>query len=226
MKQEIEHIDYEDLHFLFDMILKGEREMSLCYDSSLVLEVLLLRFCGAPRLESLVPLNPLILDKELKPDPPDVATPDTQDIKAPKEISQKKESQQNVFVKKNFLEFLKKTDVLKASLVEKVDIKEIHPQHFCFTIPDHFSYLKKRMTDSSFHKFLREQLTKFLNFQTQEEIDQVKIEFSYSNEALPVEEKKNKTEEQFLKQIQDNPFVNEVQKVFGGAIQSVIKVPK
>ena len=59
MKKEIAGISYEELHFLFDMLLKGEREMTLCHDSQLVLEVLLLRFCSAPRLESIVPLNPL-----------------------------------------------------------------------------------------------------------------------------------------------------------------------
>ena len=57
IKKEIESISYEDLHFLFDMLLKGEREMALCHDGELVLEVLLLRFCSAPRLESIVPLK-------------------------------------------------------------------------------------------------------------------------------------------------------------------------
>ena len=60
MKKEIKFISYEDLHFLFDMLLKGEREMALCYDEELVLEILLLRFCSAPRLETIVPLKDFI----------------------------------------------------------------------------------------------------------------------------------------------------------------------
>ena len=63
MKQEIKNISYEELHFLFDMLLKGEREMAFCYDNQLVLEVLLLRFCRSPRLENILPLNPLSLEK-------------------------------------------------------------------------------------------------------------------------------------------------------------------
>ena len=57
IKQNIDSISYEDLHFLFDMFLKGEREMSFCHDSQMVLEVLLLRFCSAPRLEEIVPFQ-------------------------------------------------------------------------------------------------------------------------------------------------------------------------
>ena len=64
MKQEMAKISGEELHFLFDMLLKGEREMTFCFDSQLVLEVLLLRLCNAPRLESILPLNPLSLDKK------------------------------------------------------------------------------------------------------------------------------------------------------------------
>ena len=66
MKKEIKNISYEDLHFLFDMLLKGERDMAFCHDSQLALEVLLLRLCGAPRLESITPFNPLILETEQK----------------------------------------------------------------------------------------------------------------------------------------------------------------
>ena len=51
-------ISYEQLHFLFDMLLKGEREMNLSHDSELVLEVLLLRMCSAPQLELIAPFSP------------------------------------------------------------------------------------------------------------------------------------------------------------------------
>ena len=59
MQEEIREISYEHLHFLFDMLLKGEKEMAYCHDSRLALEVFLLRASGAGRLESLIPFNPL-----------------------------------------------------------------------------------------------------------------------------------------------------------------------
>ena len=57
-KELVSLISYEQLHFLFDMLLKGEREMSLSHDSELVLEVLLLRMCSAPQLELIAPFSP------------------------------------------------------------------------------------------------------------------------------------------------------------------------
>ena len=70
IKKEIQEIAYENLHFLFDMLLKGERELAFCHDSRLALEILLLRATAAPRLESLIPFNPL---KEIKNIPPSTA---------------------------------------------------------------------------------------------------------------------------------------------------------
>ena len=66
MKENIQNSTSEDLHFLFDMLLKGEREISMCHDHQLALEVLLFRFCDSPRLENLTPLNPLMWDEMKK----------------------------------------------------------------------------------------------------------------------------------------------------------------
>ena len=51
-------VSYEQLHFLFDMLLKGERELRMSYDSELVLEVLLLRICSASQMEQVIPFSP------------------------------------------------------------------------------------------------------------------------------------------------------------------------
>ena len=57
-KELLSLISYEQLHFLFDMLLKGEREMRLSHDSELILEVLLLRVCSSLQLEQTVPFSP------------------------------------------------------------------------------------------------------------------------------------------------------------------------
>ena len=60
LKKTGEGASYEDLHFLFDMALKGERELSFSHDSQMVLEVLLLRFAQAPRIEAIAPFPPVL----------------------------------------------------------------------------------------------------------------------------------------------------------------------
>ena len=60
MKAFSQEIGAEDLHFLFDLALKGERDQALCHDGDLALDVLLLKLAAAPRLERFIPFNPLL----------------------------------------------------------------------------------------------------------------------------------------------------------------------
>ena len=48
---------YEDLHLVFDMLLKAERDLAFCHDKHIALEMLLLRLSQAPRVEFIAPLN-------------------------------------------------------------------------------------------------------------------------------------------------------------------------
>ncbi|MCY4512577.1 MAG: DNA polymerase III subunit gamma/tau, partial [Bdellovibrionales bacterium] len=48
---------YEDLHLMFDMLLKAERDLAFCHDKHIALEMLLLRLSQAPRVEFIAPLN-------------------------------------------------------------------------------------------------------------------------------------------------------------------------
>ena len=57
MKEQIHSTSPEELFFLFDMLLKGEREVSWCQESELALEILLLRLCSAPKIEEIIPLS-------------------------------------------------------------------------------------------------------------------------------------------------------------------------
>ena len=56
-KNQAQRISYEELHLLLDMLLKGEKEMKFCHDNELILEVLLLRLCTAPKIEEIAPLS-------------------------------------------------------------------------------------------------------------------------------------------------------------------------
>ena len=69
MKEFSKEISAEDLHFLFDIALKGERDQALCHDGDLALDVLLLKLAGAPRLECFIPFNPLLPESEAAPAP-------------------------------------------------------------------------------------------------------------------------------------------------------------
>ena len=123
----------------------------------------------------------------------------------------------------DFLEFLKKKDQTLMALVENLHLKKKSPKLFCFVVPEKFSYLKNKITDPSCHELLENQLTEFLNSK-----EKVKIEFLCGeiNELNLREEKEIIEKEQLLKQAYENPFVNEVKKLFKGEIKSVTKSSK
>ena len=256
MKKEIKDIPVEDLHLLFDMLLKGEKEMALCYDSQLILEILLLRLCSAPRLESMVPLNTVSKEKKkiTKPEKPsdfkpfskefEKKTSKTLSLQTPPEKSnssqnnkdlvfskalkpqksleqqvEKKEIQSFPFLKSlDFLKYLKQKDQSLSHLVEQLSLIQKSSQHFCFTVPDKFSYLYKKIKDPVKFQALERHLMEFLNFK-----DHIKVEILYSDKKKPVlkEEKRQKEEEELLQTAQDHSFVKEVQNFFQVEVKKV-----
>ena len=252
MKKESEGISYEDLHCLFDMLLKGEKEMTLCYDSQLALEVLLLRFCNAPRLESIVPLaftdmegqkeqlkekqeKKLEEQKTVLLDDPTLSSEksNTQEKISFQKTSEsfqsdspveKKQANSEDFDKRfDFIEFLRKKDQTLTALVENLTLKRKSKNHFYFTVPEAFSYLKNKVTEPDFHRILENQLREFLN--SKEKVTIEILDGQIKGLSLR-EERKIMEEGKFLSQIQKNPFVNEVKDLFNGEIKSVIKDSK
>ena len=106
------------------------------------------------------------------------------------------------------------------ALVENLQLKKKNSQHFYFTVPENFSYLKNKISEPSCHELLENELTKFL-----ESEKKVKIEFLYSetNQVCLREEKKTREKEGLLKKAESNSFVNEVKDLFGGKIKTIAK---
>ena len=225
MKQEIDGISSEELNFLFDMLLKGEREIALCQDSEMFLEVLLLRLCSAPRIEEITPFSsvkkspPLPLksssSQTKKPAPPE--------LKPSAESSQEKKLFGDFEERFEFVEYLRKKNQALAGLIEKLSFKQKSSTLFCFHAPDSFSYLKKKLEDKSLHNQLEQELSLFL--QTKEN---VKINFLFKKEPFLSlsSEKKILENKKLLKQAKANSFVNQITAVFDGKIKSVKKIDK
>ena len=226
MKQETADISSEELHFLFDMLLKGEREMSLCQDSEMFLEILLLRLCSAPRIEEITPLNSIKKDSfdsnKIKPQPP-TRKANFSKTPAPADSSQEKKTDTNFEQAFEFVEHLRKKDQSLAGLIENLSFKKKSSNLFCFHVPNSFSYLKKKLEDKSLHLQLEQELSLFL--QTKENL---KISFLVKKEPFLSlrEEKKNLEEKKLLDQASANSFVNQITNVFNGKIKSVKKIDK
>ena len=228
LKKIAEDSSYEDLHFLFDMLLKGEQEMLRSFATRMVLEVLLLRFCQAPRLESIIPLSPL-MESNKTPSPSEglkknsknnlsSLVKDAPTQKAPIKTNLENQTFQNI----KFLEFLKKEDHGIASLFEHLFFKAIEKNTYTYLIPKSFSYMKNKLTASKTHEFLELKLQEFLK--TSEKIQIDFEESAHLKRNLKIE-KKEKDQETLLQEVEEDPFINQVMEVFQGNIKSVSKEP-
>ncbi len=259
-KQEIQSLkamcaetSYEDLHFLFDMLLKGEQEISLSFASRMVLEVLLLRVCQSPRIESILPFS-ILKEGEEKPSKtrPEVVKKNSEEIKSqeiesqeilkkqveplkqefknkinPKEQPLKEPSKEKTLSKTKkdfdhfgFLDFLRGVDSGLSSLFEHLSFKEKNQTSYIYLLPEAFSYMKNKLTDTKTHKFLEQKLNEYL--QTDSKIS-IKFETSLKANRNLKTEKKEQDQKILLKQIQEDPFIKDVTEVFQGNIKSVSK---
>ena len=255
MKQEIHSIRYEELNFLFDMLLKGEKEMNLCQDSQMILEVLLLRLCSAPQIEEIIPLSAF---KKSSADPKKISAPVKDSKNFKKESS---ESKKKIPFKPP--EESRKKNSFKTSPKNRPAPYPSEPQtesplkdfegRFAFIeqirqkdqslagLIENLSFKKK--APAFFCLFIPEKFS-YLKKKTSEESfrrfleqelslflktkEKIKIEFLLSRDSLTSlrDEEKFLEKNELLKQAAEDPFVNQVTELFKGRIKSVKKIDK
>ena len=208
MKKDSEALSYEELHFLFDMLVKGEKDLRLSGDSHLFLEVLLLRFCSAPRLESLLPFSKE--EEEINKKEEIKLEEKTEPIKKEQKelpISSPVCEDPSSFSGPEFLRYLETKDKPLAAKMGSVRIEQKSQDHFLSVVSRKFSYLQKQLSHPATNKLLREHLSSFLKSKTL-----VKLEIILSDELEDtlLEETKKKDKEELL----SRPYVSKVKEIF------------
>lgn len=256
-QQEIEELkacsegtSYEDLHFLFDLTLKGERDIAFCHDSQLALEVFLLKLAAAPKLESLIPLNPLLESESDLPSPSKklvsaIGSPDTEDalntsLKTPVQIDVSKEREPHcgpgtdpsttVFdgsseLKKMetlWFQFINFLKTRSPSLAGTVANLSLKELSGDTFIfyEPSFEYIKAKITDPKNLEFLISELNLFLKSSKK---FQIRFQNSTGSEQPVTLEKlqKRKENEELFELARQDLFVQKLGKTFKADIESV-----
>ena len=224
-KKQSEPLSFEELNVFLDILLKGEKEMKLCHDSELILEILLLRLCSAPRIEELAPLAQLPEIKPPENKEKKTATADFTKIQqsAKKEgldKSAEPPALKNLF---EFLDHLKNKDPSLSAMLENFCWEKNKSSCFCFLAPPSFSYLKEKIETQSLSDRLEQELAVFLNLK--EKIP-VQIEISHSCGPSLREKREQIQKESLIQEVEKNSFINEVKDVFSAKVKSVKRIDK
>ena len=238
MKLFSRQISAEDLHFLFDLALKGERDQTLCHDSQLALDVLLLKLSQSPRLEKLIPLNPFLEENPSPFQAESLNKPvsSTKDL-LPKNKSSafleskmennenKKESSLKVTENEakswlDFIEFLRSKNSILAGVAANLSLKEVSETGFVFYEPS-APFVKEKIIQSENLQFLTEQLKIFFNsdknFSIQfQDFDKIKEAI-----ATPENLKQQQKNEYLRNQAHLDPVIQKLKQVFEGNIGPV-----
>ncbi len=177
-------LSQEDLHFLFDMVLKGTQDIMRAQDPGLVLEMLLLRMASAPQIVDLkqliqqgpVPgraqpveaIRPSEIVKKKFEAPPSLTQPLNGNVTAPKVAARDfiEPAYVKPFVdKKNlsdpkerwldFVETVREKEALFAAKIENLIFSKVENSVIYVGVSPKLMFLKDQMKDSEIRKKLK-----------------------------------------------------------------------
>lgn len=228
-------ISAEDLHFLFDLALKGERDQALCHDSQLALDVLLLKLSQSPRLESLIPLNPFLEKNPFAPSSESFnksVSSETDSLSdsrssSPVESKFKDNGQSSSTIIEDgekswldFIQFLKSKNSILAGMAANLSLKKVSEACFIFYAPS-AQFVKEKITQPENFQFLIEQLNLFFKSDKKFSIQFQGFDRINQSVATPESLKQQQEQEDLLNQAHLDPVIQKLNQVFEGHIGAI-----
>jgi DNA polymerase-3 subunit gamma/tau len=209
-------VSEEDVHFLFDMALKGGNDIPKAQDPRIVLEVTLLRMAAAPKimdLESLIRGGARRRSLDAAATAP-VPPP------APKYVTGNTPSEKWLA----FVDQVRQDDAIFAAKIENLIFAKDDEKILHLAVPPKLAFLKQQMNDSAIHAKLQGFIDSYwgagYSFQVSSGKEPVAGE---SAQSLALK-KQQQAEEELRQQIAENPMVKTAQAVFKGQIKAVTEI--
>lgn len=210
-------LSVEDIHMLFDMMLKGASDIAKSSDPRIVLEMVLLRVSVAPQvvsIESLLSGN--------SPQPSAKAKPSPQIPQKPQAPSKKADPMKLNPHEKwfEFVKDLKSKDALLAAKVEPLNFVSDTEQTLTLTVPAKVLFLKDQLTEASTFEKLSAAVQKYFGPTYKLNLGSGKEDKGVSAQAI-AQEKAKKTEQEIAEQIADHPMVKKATSALNGQIKAI-----
>ena len=204
---------YEDLHLLFDMILKGLSDLAKSSDPILVMEVLLLRCAQAPNV---VQLGQILDSKPL---------PATAPPKIASEIPAKKLNALGINPQEKWFQFvqnLKHADPILGAKIENLIFVGFTNDRLELSIPSRVSFLAPQFQDKGLLSELEKRVHAEYGPQSQFVILESKQAPASGNTAKAIANEKERTKNQeIIEDLSNHPLVKSASQTFKVKIKSV-----
>lgn len=221
LKELAQDISSEEIHFLFDMTLKGRQDLTKSFDPQIALEMILLRMSQAGQMEEIL-CRDVETVKHTSGKPVEVKT----EVKKKKNsVNFKKEdggrlpvsnvSKQKTSSKKweDFIQFAGEKDSRFASHLKRFSIHLLQPQKAVLGHPSSALFLKEKVKDKNFQQKLKKYGFEFFK-------EQIKFQFVLDEDSsLPKDESKTK----LLQSAASHPVAQKISNLFQAQVLSVDK---
>jgi DNA polymerase-3 subunit gamma/tau len=226
-------VSEEDVHFLFDMALKGGNDIPKAQDPRIVLEIMLLRMAAAPKIVDLESLLRGGARRGLRASatangsasatgsaarssaPAAPAAPP-----APKFVTGANPQEKWMA----FVDQVRQDDAIFAAKIENLLFVKDEANILMLAVPPKLAFLRQQMNDSAVHAKLQGFIDSYwaagYSFQVLSGKEPVAGE---SAQSLALK-KQQQAEDELRQQIAENPMVKSAQAVFKGQIKAVTEI--
>ncbi len=234
----------EEIHFLFDMAVKGAGDIIRSAEPRIVLEMILLRMAAAPRIVDLQTLMsgvsagaaaPSIVVAKAAPKSAPVTTrlsPAPLSAKGGAHLATKSNitsgpslgSGVNLSPNERWFEFVQKTrgvDALLAAKIEPLLFVGLKEKNLQLAIPHGMSFLKDQLTDQTVLKKIKSLVEQSWGPGYAVEIALAQEQTAGTSASALAQEKQQKKQSDLVQQVSEHPKVKSAAAAFKGQIKSI-----
>lgn len=217
LKNLSEQLSEEDLHWQFDMALKGLQDLSKGSDHRLILEMILYRMASAPRLsdlsQSFHPQKKPNRPNEVVKPPAPVASP-TEPSPPSSELSSSDWSQ--------FVDRVKGVNGLVGAQLENCYLKSKNGKKLTLAVPGKLKFIYDKVSQPDFKKKLSNYLTTFWGPGYDVEIQLADLDSTAAPTPKTISsQKKSEAEAKEKELIENHPLVKSAKGVFNAEIKAI-----
>ncbi|MCB0410964.1 MAG: DNA polymerase III subunit gamma/tau [Bdellovibrionales bacterium] len=215
MKQ-AESVTEEELHMLFDMTLKGANDLSRAQDPQIVLEMLLLRMAGAPRIVSLKGTGIFSTSgAEVKPT-------SSASTKSPRQVSSPSSPADRWLA---FVDQIKKVNPLVGANLEHCVFVRSENKKVYLSLPGKMKFMADKVTTPDFVKKVSNYLSTYWEPGFQVEVEIQNASSSVGLTAKAIQEKKEQEKwEAIRKQVESHPMIQASKDILKTEIKSIKEI--
>ena len=227
LKHLAQNMSEEEIHMLFDMMLKGAGDIPKSSDPRIVLEMVLLRMSQAPSLQNLADLlrgngtvqavspRPAASKSMAKPMEKPAPTSTTAPLKA-ETAKEKAEDRWTDFVQK-----IRKNDPVFAAKIESLLFLGEKNKVMELAIPAKLAFMKDQLADKAVGQRLQVLLTENFGEGFSYQIQLSKDEKLGTSAAAVVQKKEKLKEDEIAQKVAEHPMIKSATAAFKGQVKSI-----